>query len=174
MLDVGHHGMVDNGWHSGWHRVKSGDGLVPPGVVDGVRCRVVCGSVCCSRSCPPSHLPWLAALFSVQRHRALPQRRRVPLCGGVCRVMGGCVLGYFLTPTSRLVPGASRCVVSLIWLSHYQRLNFSPRLASQRRHAGTYYRGHSLQRADPVRFVLPNRASRCGPMGRPIKNWVHM
>ena len=90
-------GMGD-GWRGGWLRPKSGAGLVPLGV-GGVRSKVVCRSVRCSRSCGLGHYPWLAPLFSVRLRRALPHRRRLLLSGGWCRVLGGGVLGCLLAHT---------------------------------------------------------------------------
>ena len=64
--------------------------------------------------------------------------------------MGGGVLGHLLAHISRLVLGAQQCIVSLLWLSHCVRFDFSPLPASQRKHAGTSRRGHSLESAAPL------------------------
>ena len=101
--------------------MKGGDGLVPPWVVGGMRSRVVCGSVCCSRSYGLGHLPWLGPLLTVRPHGAHPHRRRLLLSGGFCGAIGGGGLGPLLAHISRLVQGARitmRSVPSLVESLH--------------------------------------------------------
>ena len=84
-----------------WPMVKCGDGLVPPGVVGGVRRRVVCKSVHCSRSCGAGHLPWLVPLLAVPLRFVSSNRRRwvgplvgphIPACSRL--IMLCCVLPW--------------------------------------------------------------------------------
>ena len=88
------HGLAGDGWRGGWRMVECGDGLVPPGVVGGMRRMAVCWSVLCSTTCSLSHLPWLAPLLVVPPRGAHPHKRRLWLGGGWCRVISGGGLGH--------------------------------------------------------------------------------